>query len=165
MANHVDLIKQIVCKNSVEDIIRAYEKQQIDPVKYREHNEFVLLDVRRVTMALKLLKFTVHRVYIETKDSGQFSEVGWVVDRTCTYCLSCCRDLGPFMRKHHCRACGDRICAPCTIHLPVQNLEMVGSVQICLQCHRNTPPVRLYSCNCIIVFSYSLCSREANPCL
>ncbi|XP_030498881.2 protein FREE1 [Cannabis sativa] len=38
----------------------------------------------------------------------------WVPDEAVTKCTSCGTDFGAFVRKHHCRNCGDIFCDKCT---------------------------------------------------
>lgn len=151
MANHIDLIKQIACKNPLNDLIHAYERQksnsrQSSPPQFRDAFDFRIVDIRNVKMSLRHLQFNVARIFIQAVDSKALSEVGWVVDETCRYCLSCCRDFNVMTRKHHCRACGDRVCGRCTLEAKVESLESLGFVKICLQCQRNRPEVRTRQC-------------------
>lgn len=38
----------------------------------------------------------------------------WVPDEAVTKCSACSSDFGPFLRRHHCRNCGDVFCDKCT---------------------------------------------------
>lgn len=38
----------------------------------------------------------------------------WVPDQAVTKCSACSSDFGAFMRRHHCRNCGDVFCDKCT---------------------------------------------------
>ena len=100
---------------------------------------FEILNVRKVSMSFKALKFDIHRVYIKANDSQGLSEVGWVIDETCPYCLSCWRELSIVNGRTHCRACGDRVCRKCRLKdMRVESLEPFGLFPVCVQCYRRT---------------------------
>ena len=59
----------------------------------------------------------------------------WVPDEAVTKCTSCGTDFGAFVRKHHCRNCGDIFCDKCThgrIALTVD--ENAQPVRVCDRC-------------------------------
>ncbi|EXC04220.1 Arrestin domain-containing protein A [Morus notabilis] len=55
----------------------------------------------------------------------------WVPDEAVSKCTACGTDFGAFLRKHHCRNCGDIFCDKCT------------SGRIALTADENAQPVRV----------------------
>ena len=49
----------------------------------------------------------VRRVLVGTKEDGQHSSIGWVIDSCVDKCMICAVDL---TEKRHCRACGNLFC-------------------------------------------------------
>jgi hypothetical protein len=156
MSQHLNLIREISCKNKLQEILASYQRTQLKKALLNYPNpettaanpgvkpdpyQYEILDVRKYLMMLDQLKFEVFRVFIQTHDSKAFYEVGWVIDSTCLYCLGCCKDFGMFGIKHHCRACGDRICGRCTREARVQGIESFGAVKICFKCAKNRDAV------------------------
>lgn len=59
----------------------------------------------------------------------------WVPDEAVTKCNACGTDFGAFLRKHHCRNCGDIFCDKCTQGRTVLNADESGQpVRVCDQC-------------------------------
>jgi hypothetical protein len=59
----------------------------------------------------------------------------WVPDEAVTKCTSCRTDFGAFVRKHHCRNCGDIFCDKCTQGRTALTAdENAQSVRVCDQC-------------------------------
>ncbi|KAH9109065.1 hypothetical protein LEN26_010754 [Aphanomyces euteiches] len=52
----------------------------------------------------------------------------WVSDSQRQKCLTCSRKFTTFVRKHHCRACGEVICSHCSTHRLVRDLTKRASV-------------------------------------
>jgi hypothetical protein len=155
MANHINLIREIACKNKLQDILASYQREKfkksnatavITPVNpvIPDPYQYEIIDIRKYTMMLNILKFDIHRIFIQTHDSRSLYETGWVIDDSCQYCLGCCKDFGVFGVKHHCRACGDRICGRCTCSSKVQSIEHLGEVKVCFKCYRNRDAVSLF---------------------
>lgn len=55
----------------------------------------------------------------------------WVPDEAVTKCSGCANDFGAFLRRHHCRNCGDIFCDKCT------------NGRIALTADEDAPPVRV----------------------
>ena len=83
----------------------------------------------------------VHRVLISSsgKQTSVYNNVGWVVDGDCAACMRCHSGFGLFQWKHHCRMCGDCVCAGCS----PQRVDLVGECdlkesggsRVCNQCY------------------------------
>uniref|UniRef100_A0A8C6T3U0 Si:ch211-11n16.2 n=1 Tax=Neogobius melanostomus TaxID=47308 RepID=A0A8C6T3U0_9GOBI len=60
----------------------------------------------------------------------------WVPDTDITQCHQCSKPFTPVMSKHHCRACGQGVCGPCSTHFkPVPSRGWDHPVRVCDSCH------------------------------
>ncbi|KAK7310979.1 hypothetical protein RJT34_08804 [Clitoria ternatea] len=59
----------------------------------------------------------------------------WVPDEAVTKCTACGTDFGAFIRKHHCRNCGDIFCDKCTHgRIALTADENAQPVRVCDRC-------------------------------
>ncbi|GKV21375.1 hypothetical protein SLEP1_g31359 [Rubroshorea leprosula] len=59
----------------------------------------------------------------------------WVPDEAVSKCTSCGTDFGAFVRKHHCRNCGDIFCDKCTHgRIALTADESAQPVRVCDRC-------------------------------
>ncbi|THG02795.1 hypothetical protein TEA_017025 [Camellia sinensis var. sinensis] len=59
----------------------------------------------------------------------------WVPDEAVTKCTSCRTDFGAFVRRHHCRNCGDIFCDKCTQgRIALTEDEHAIPVRVCDRC-------------------------------
>ncbi|KAJ4966198.1 hypothetical protein NE237_018047 [Protea cynaroides] len=59
----------------------------------------------------------------------------WVPDDAVTKCTGCGTDFGAFLRKHHCRNCGDIFCDKCTAgRIALTADENAQPVRVCDRC-------------------------------
>ncbi|KAK9165103.1 hypothetical protein Scep_000294 [Stephania cephalantha] len=59
----------------------------------------------------------------------------WVPDEAVTKCISCGTDFSAFVRKHHCRNCGDIFCDKCTHgRIALTADENAQPVRVCDKC-------------------------------
>ncbi|CAN6880286.1 unnamed protein product [Brassica oleracea] len=59
----------------------------------------------------------------------------WVPDEAASKCTSCGSDFGAFMRRHHCRNCGDVFCDKCTQgRIALTADENAPQVRVCDRC-------------------------------
>ncbi|TKY75263.1 WD repeat and FYVE domain-containing protein 3 [Spatholobus suberectus] len=59
----------------------------------------------------------------------------WVPDEAVSKCTACGTDFGPFIRKHHCRNCGDIFCDKCTHgRITLTADENAQPVRVCDRC-------------------------------
>lgn len=107
------------------------------------------------------IKRTIHRLFVDTEDSGVYKALGWVIDQDIDACMICNRNFGLAAFKHHCRACGNIVCNPCSPYMTaVHELPNENPTRVCKQCFydqevvyaviespRFIPPVRNLSFN------------------
>ncbi|XP_076000034.1 zinc finger FYVE domain-containing protein 1 [Genypterus blacodes] len=63
----------------------------------------------------------------------------WVPDQDITQCHQCSKAFTAAMSKHHCRACGQGVCGPCSTHIrPVPSRGWDHPVRVCDSCHART---------------------------
>ncbi|XP_054884948.1 zinc finger FYVE domain-containing protein 1 [Poeciliopsis prolifica] len=63
----------------------------------------------------------------------------WVPDHSITHCHECNEVFTPAMSKHHCRACGQGVCGPCSTHIkPVPSRGWDHPVRVCNGCFART---------------------------
>ncbi|XP_061137430.1 zinc finger FYVE domain-containing protein 1 isoform X1 [Syngnathus typhle] len=63
----------------------------------------------------------------------------WVPDQDITQCHQCSKVFTPVMSKHHCRACGQGVCGPCSTHMkPVPSRGWDHPVRVCDSCAAST---------------------------
>lgn len=65
------------------------------------------------------------------------SKDNWIKNEQRPHCYYCQRKFRPFVRKHHCRACGEIVCRHCNRHRKVQvgaSLEQTINVRLCFDC-------------------------------
>lgn len=73
--------------------------------------------------------------WINMMKSSNEEKDHWVPDEAVTECTACCIDFGPFVRKHHCRNCGDIFCDKCTQgRIALTAEEGAQPVRVCDQC-------------------------------
>ncbi|KAJ6680998.1 PROTEIN FREE1 [Salix koriyanagi] len=59
----------------------------------------------------------------------------WVPDEAVSKCISCRMDFGAFVRRHHCRNCGDIFCDKCTQgRIALTADENAQPVRVCDRC-------------------------------
>lgn len=60
----------------------------------------------------------------------------WVPDQDITKCHQCSKIFTPAIPKHHCRACGEGVCGPCSTHnRAVPSRGWDHPVRVCDGCH------------------------------
>lgn len=63
----------------------------------------------------------------------------WVPDQDISECHQCSKGFTASMSKHHCRACGQGVCGPCSSHLrAVPSRGWDHPVRVCDGCHART---------------------------
>ncbi|XP_078161002.1 protein FREE1-like [Carex rostrata] len=58
----------------------------------------------------------------------------WVPDEAVSKCTACGADFGAFVRRHHCRNCGDIFCDKCTQGRTALTAEDTQPVRVCDRC-------------------------------
>lgn len=74
----------------------------------------------------------------EAVDERETKPTLWVPDHAATSCMSCHTTFWLVSRKHHCRNCGQIVCAECSTNsLPLPSEQLYHPVRICDLCFRN----------------------------
>ncbi|XP_024520954.1 protein FREE1 [Selaginella moellendorffii] len=80
-------------------------------------------------------KFTFSEWLTRSKAPVQEEKDHWVPDEAVTKCTACSSDFGPFLRRHHCRNCGDIFCDKCTRgRTALTSDEDAQIVRVCDRC-------------------------------
>lgn len=119
--------KSLVTKSTTD--IKAIAKSRGCPFKLLKLSpERVLIMGRR---------HDVFRLFIETQDSGEYKNVGWIVDDAMEDCMICADSFSLFVRRHHCRSCGNLVCSNCCspVKLKIQELAVDEPQLVCRQCY------------------------------
>lgn len=83
---------------------------------------------------------TINRLYA-VYDNG-FQGVGWIVDDDIDNCMVCNSEFGFFLRKHHCRSCGNIVCYSCSPDsVVIEEMKNMGEQRVCVQCYWGQYPV------------------------
>ena len=83
---------------------------------------------------------TIHRLY--AKYQNGFQGVGWIIDEDIHTCMICDREFGFFLRKHHCRSCGNVVCYICSPDFVViEEMTELGEQRVCIQCYWGQVPL------------------------
>ena len=79
--------------------------------------------------------FPYRRVYMVSEESGDYTEVGWVLNSSMQHCMICMTDFSFWNRRHHCRACGNLICGTCSpFAARIESLDLPGKHRVCKEC-------------------------------
>jgi len=81
-------------------------------------------------------------VFRDSTGVGQYSLWGkakagwnWTPDHEATTCEVCARGFGIFLRRHHCRLCGNCVCGACSRdRQPLPQLNIAELCRICTKC-------------------------------
>ena len=76
----------------------------------------------------------IHRYYV-TYSNG-FRGVGWIIDEEIRSCMICNQTFHFFLRKHHCRSCGNIICQKCSNNFVIiEEMYDLGEQRVCNMCY------------------------------
>jgi hypothetical protein len=85
-------------------------------------------------ITLRGINRTVNRYYV-TYSNG-FRGVGWIIDEDINECIICNNEFGLFLRKHHCRSCGNIICHCCSDNFVIiEEMKEIGEQRVCNMCY------------------------------
>jgi hypothetical protein len=83
---------------------------------------------------------TINRMYAVYENG--FQGVGWIVDDDIDNCMVCNSEFGFFLRKHHCRSCGNIVCYSCSPDsVVIEEMVAMGEQRVCVQCYWGQYPV------------------------
>jgi len=65
----------------------------------------------------------------------------WIPDQRVTMCQSCSTEFSLVNRRHHCRACGKVICAPCSANKAPLRYRQFESSRVCDACYESVEKI------------------------
>jgi hypothetical protein len=97
--------------------------------------------VRRINVENLLTKsshtITSRRFYIESTESPEYNEIGWILHDGVTNCMFCGVFFGALQAKHNCSACGLVACAQCSGNYAfVSELNDNKKHRVCKNCNK-----------------------------
>ena len=101
--------------------------------------------VNRGSSSNDLPTSNIQRVYIRSTEPTATLPypVGWVMNHSTGACMICNGNFTLNNRRHHCRSCGDLICASCSSGVKVlPEFRYLGGVRICSICEKGDPDYR-----------------------
>jgi hypothetical protein len=76
------------------------------------------------------------RVFVDTRDSGNYSTTGWVLSDDISHCMICQTQFSLFCPQQRCFACGNIICHNCSNSTTViKVLRKIGPQRVCSFCY------------------------------
>lgn len=171
MAEHEHFIKKMAAKTVVSirhGLVTSSQKRRLENVRRRstvaaapssassrkstsekngDRMEPTVTGLRFEFCVIKGKRKKVHRVFVMCNDSMMYSRVGWVVNDDVDTCMVCHQPFYEKMTtgKHHCRACGNIVCNPCsTGRAVVAEAESIGPARVCNQCYFGQEVVDAY---------------------
>lgn len=101
------------------------------PVRAIIRNDVLVVNRKRIQIRRVYLKFNFIRLYHPVRG-------GWVLDGDAPFCMICQFQFTFFSRRHHCRLCGNIVCAECSdAEVFVKDCPEVGRVRACSMCYHN----------------------------
>jgi hypothetical protein len=123
--------KQIEGKMSKEDLLLTSRFSTVGEINKNNHHA---KDIVEEIATIRGLSRTIHRLY--AKYENGFHGVGWIIDEDINTCMICDREFGFFLRKHHCRSCGNVVCYICSPDFVViEEMIELGEQRVCIQCY------------------------------
>jgi hypothetical protein len=78
----------------------------------------------------------VRRIFVNGPDSGAYASLGWILAADIDNCGICGAPFGLWTHKHHCKGCGNIVCASCSPDdVIIEELEQCGPKRVCNQCY------------------------------
>jgi len=113
--------------------------QLINLIKKSEQGEEILYSIYFGSEEEKLLFTKEYGVYINgdrrSVSRAPLERPEWVPDEFGFRCVSCRMEFGVFLRRHHCRSCGDIFCDRCCHNWEkLPTLKYNSSVRVCNTC-------------------------------
>ena len=128
--------------------IRFYENGDYEIISVDENPPFInSIDIRtkeksfrsNITLGNKsvlLEKFALVQTFEKAKwtdTKRDFFAPVWIQDELVTSCMICAAKFSLFLRRHHCRVCGDCICSSCSQKYPLPRFEGKPEL-VCTRC-------------------------------
>lgn len=91
--------------------------------------------LQKENIIIKGKQLVVRRLFIKTTDSGEYSNVGWILNEDLDNCMICAQEFSVFLTKQHCYGCGNLVCNICSSeNAIIYELEEMGPLKVCNQC-------------------------------
>ena len=121
MSEHIYLMKCLV----------ALSDEKLNPLL-----ELPDFSIKQGTVVVNSVQFYPYRrVYMISEESGDYTEVGWVMDSSISHCMSCATEFTFWNRRHHCRACGNIVCGYCSpFAATIKELPSTAKHRVCKEC-------------------------------
>ena len=146
MTDHLQLIKVEVEKSLKEVELdwatSAKEKEEAKKSKAPVFNS--ILGYTEQKIIINGTPQLIHRVFVETLDSGEYVKCGWVLKCDVSCCMVCAVKFHPAqgffpwseeaLEKISCHACGNVICVNCSLEAVVKEIFKLGPLPVCSQC-------------------------------
>jgi predicted RNA-binding Zn-ribbon protein involved in translation (DUF1610 family) len=146
MSNHINFIRKAAglpvmrIKNDIHRYMEAVQNAEEHTFK-KGYGDIVGLRAENYSVKgnIKLYR----RVFVESDDSGDYKNVGWIVVSDADSCMVCGTSFANVSGgKHHCRACGNVVCENCSTGRELVDLiEPLGKVRVCSLCYYGQCPV------------------------
>jgi hypothetical protein len=112
-----------------------------------ESNEIFIDDITEESLLLNEKTqevYNVHRIFVQSVDSYDYCNVGWIVNEDMPVCGLCRIEFTPFDYKQHCKACGNICCHECSKNVTkIAGLESLGGLRVCNLCFYGQEKVEL----------------------
>ena len=74
---------------------------------------------------------------LEASRGGELGDTApvWVPDARVAMCQLCCAEFSLMVRRHHCRACGKVVCAPCSSNKAPLRYRHFEASRVCDACY------------------------------
>jgi hypothetical protein len=142
---HVEFLKHCAKKTLLVLIQEYKEFQQASTVNQQHQHRSIdyahILDIRIEEGIVSGDHIQFHRVFAACADSGDASEVGWVITDEVHRCMVCAHVDSLIPSKHHCRACGLLICQHCSLFAEVDIYPGPALSRVCRLCCFDQSPV------------------------
>jgi hypothetical protein len=117
---------------------KALGKSQEKEFSRRSEGLRAIVILRRDVFNVNGHKMPIRRVYLKFNFIRMYhpKRGGWVLDGDVPLCMICHTFFSFFSRKHHCRLCGNLVCAYCSDQdVSVKDCPEVGRVRVCSNCY------------------------------
>jgi hypothetical protein len=148
MTNHLAFLKLKAAKSLV-DLETEWKIQESTATTSKSSSQQCILGIAETIVIINGSQKIVHRVFVKSKDSGEYSKVGFILSQEVDSCMVC---SSMFVRKSdvwsvfdwgqdrskkiHCCACGNVLCVDCCGNQAiVKDISFVGPVDVCKQCY------------------------------
>jgi hypothetical protein len=140
MAYHCEILKEL----SSRSLSELLDDESHSVALMSRLASYAIVDIRRDTTRLHGGQLDIHRLFICSRDSREYVNVGWILSQEIPSCMICAVEFSWMqgIEKHHCRACGNVICENCSPNeAVVDRILSCGAVRVCNFCSFGQSPV------------------------